>query len=98
MTIKAKTKLSGGNKNTQQVLFLQGLLQGIKKGTPQQQIPFKISVVEKYQGIRSQFEIYPNCKGFLSWRVITEVGKGLWQTWGSEEEIENTFRMMSLLA
>ena len=83
--------------NSQQVLFLQGLLQSIKAGRQQQTKSFKIGVTEKYEKIKFDLEVYPNCKGFIAWRVLTTTGKGIFQTWTEPEEIENSFRAMSLL-
>jgi len=94
--LKTKTKKVTGL-NSQQVLYLQGLLQGVKEGKPQQNIPFRMGLTEKYAGIKFSIEVYPNCKGFLVWRVVNCLGKGLWQTWQDEDEIVNSFRMMSLL-
>ncbi len=91
-----KTKKVIG-KNSQQVLFLQGLLQGIKAGEPQQNKSFKLGVAEKHENIKFNLEIYPNCKGFITFRTITEAGEGFWQSWEEPEQIENTFRVMSLL-
>jgi len=85
------------NKKSQQLLFLEGLLQSIKKGNSQQNKPFKIGVTEKYEGIKAELEIYPNCKGFLVWRIITSAGCGIWQCWETEEEIEKTFKLFSLV-
>lgn len=84
-------------KNSQEVLFLQGLLAGIKAGEDQQNKPFTIGVTEKHEGIKADLEIYPNCNGFLCFRFITSAGCGHWQTWREAEEIESTFRVMSLL-
>jgi hypothetical protein len=93
---KIKNKTVTG-KNSQQVLYLQGLLQSIKKGNAQKNKPFRIGVTEKYAGLKFDFEIYPNCDGFLVWRVVNTLGEGLWQSWKDEDEIVNSFREMSLL-
>ena len=94
--MKTKTKKVTGL-NSQQVLYLQGLLQGVKEGKPQQNIPFRMGLTEKYAGIKFDIEVYPNCNGFIAWRVINFLGAGLWQTWEDEEEIFNTFKGLSLL-
>ena len=83
--------------NSQQLLYSQGLIQNVKAGKPQQNKSFRIGVTEKYEGIQFDLEIYPNCEGFLVWRVVNCLGNGLWQTWQDEDDIVNSFRMMSLL-
>ena len=93
MVIKTK-KVIG--KNSQQVLFLQGLLQNIKEGKPQQNVTFKINVVDKL-GIHFNFEIYPYCKDCLVYRYVYLGSESLWQSWEDEQEIVNTFKSMGLL-
>jgi hypothetical protein len=95
--LKIKTKTL--NNNYKKVLYLQSLLQDVKKGSPQQkqQKNFKIDVVNKYAGYRSEFEIYSNGQN-LTWRVITEVGSSLWRSWTTEKEIFDTFCRMGLLS
>ena len=83
--------------NSQQVLYLQGLIQSVKAGKSKQNQSFRIGVAEKHTGIKFDLEIYPNCEGFLVWRVVNCLGNGLWQTWQDEDDIVNSFRMMSLL-
>ena len=84
-------------KNSQQVLFLQGLLNSIKAGEQQQNKPFLLGVKEKHAGINFDLEIYPNCNNFITWRTITTTGEGFWQSWEEPEQIEESFRVMSLL-
>lgn len=93
--MKIKTQKVIG-RNSQHLLFLQGLLQSIKQRGKQQNIPFKIGVADKMAN-KFDFEIYPNCNEFIAWRVVNKLGAGLWQTWRTEEEIYNTFKLLSLL-
>lgn len=90
MTIKT-------GKNNQQLLFLQGMLQGIKQGKPQQNKVIKINVKDKYQDIPFIIEVYPAANNCLPFRVVTSTGKGHWQSWDELDQIENSFKVMSLL-
>lgn len=84
--------------NNQQLRFLQGLLLGIQNGSPQQSHPITVNVTEKHEGLTFQIEVYPNAKSSLPYRLVfSEEEKSLWNSWDDLEEIEMSFRQMSLL-
>ncbi len=83
--------------NNQQLIFCQSLLDTIKEGKPQQNKPFTIGCTEKHENIPLSIELYPNAVNCLPYRIITTAGEGIWQTWEDSEEIENTFRMLSII-
>jgi hypothetical protein len=77
----------------QKILFLEGLLMGIKSGNPQQNKPFTIGCKERHCNIPVTITVYPNAKNCLPFKL----NDGLWQSWDEEYQIENTFKMFGLV-
>lgn len=92
-TLTANPSLIGANR---QVLLL---LQSYFQRKSEQAKPFMCSVQEKYEGIAYQLEINPNTNGtFLVYRLKFKDGtEGLWQSWEEPSQVENSFRMWSLI-
>lgn len=92
-TLTANPSLISANR---QVLLL---LQSYFSSKPEQAKPFTCSVREKYEGIAYQLEVNPNTNGsFLVYRMKFKDGtQGLWQSWDEPSEVENSFRMWSLI-
>lgn len=81
--------------NNQALLFVQSLF---KPEAQNQGETIKINVKDKVEGIPFVIEVNANTTGsFLLYRVVTSAGEGLWQSWDTPEEAENSFRMMSLI-
>jgi hypothetical protein len=80
-------------KKCQQLLFLEGLLMGIKEGKKQQNKPITIHCKEKYNNIPVIITVYPNAVNCLPFKI----NNGLWSSWENIDHIANTFRMLSLV-
>ena len=80
-------------KKSQQLLYLQGLLNSIKSGHKQQNKPYTINCKEKHENIPVIITVYPNAVNCLPFKI----NDGLWSSWETEEQITNTFRMLSLV-
>lgn len=92
MTISTASIISG---NKQALLFVQTLF---KPEAQNRGEIIKVNVKDKHQSIPFVIEVNANTTGsFLLYRVVTSAGEGLWQSWDTPEEAENSFRMMSLI-
>lgn len=81
--------------NQQALLFIQSLF---KPGVQNQGQSIKVEVKEKHEGIPFTIEVNGNTTGsFVLYRVITTAGEDLWQSWDTPEEVEISFRIMSLI-
>jgi hypothetical protein len=81
--------------NEQQLMLIQAFMQ---PGATKQVETITFNVKDKHEGIPFVIEVNSNTTGtFLVFRVITTAGEGLWQTWDSPEEVENSFRTFGLI-
>lgn len=83
--------------NTQQLLFLQSILIGMKEGTFKQTTTMKISVNDKENRSRMEIEIYPNSKISMPYRFIKNGVEELWRDWEDKIEIEESFKGWKLI-
>lgn len=81
--------------NKQVLLFIQGMLE---KKEVQQKETITCHVRDKVDDIPFVIEINENTAGrFILYRVITSAGEALWQSWESADEVERSFKQMSLI-
>lgn len=81
--------------NKQVLLFIQGLLE--KKDVKQKET-ITCNVKDKQEEIPFVIEINENTTGrFILYRVVTSAGEGLWQSWESADDVERSFKHMSLI-
>ena len=83
------------SRNQQALLFIQSFF---KVNASFQKESIFVNVQDKCEMIPFKVEVNPNTEGTLvAYRVHTSAGESLWQTWENPEDVEKSFRMMSLI-
>jgi hypothetical protein len=84
--------------NNQQMEFLKGMMQGIKKGTFKQIEPITMNFTEKHDHIKYQFQVVPAGKGIAFKTLAIEANvESPWKCWENEQDIERFLKTCSFI-